>query len=81
MSTRLTIELRLLFAVERDTGLPAAPVIRQLVAWEDACLPDSLPPPPTWTTFHWPAGGTVDLTAHWRAQDGGKERKWAGPYL
>lgn len=81
MSTRLTTELRLLYTVERDFKLPAAPVIRQLAIWEDAPLPDVLLPVPAWLTFTWPVSGTVSYEDYWRARDGGRESMWMGPYL
>jgi uncharacterized protein Usg len=81
MSTRLTRELRLLYTVEAHYKLPAAPIIRQLVAWEDARLPDSLPPVPAWVRFDWPVSGGVNLEDYWRTRDRGKLREWGGPYL
>ncbi|HTG95737.1 MAG TPA: hypothetical protein VL866_24260 [Pyrinomonadaceae bacterium] len=81
MSTRLQNELRLLYAVEAAYKLPAAPIIRQLIAWEDAGLPDVLPPMPEWREFAWPASGGVNLEDYWRTVDKGKLQKWSGPYL
>lgn len=82
MTTRLTTELRLLYAVERDYQLAATLVIRQLATWEDARLPDALPPSPPWTTFQWPMSGAVNFDDYWRARDRGQGRgQWMGPYL
>lgn len=79
--TRLDTEIRLLYVCERVWKLPAGPVIRQLVQWEDAPLPDLLPPVPEWVTFQWPASRVVNFEDYWRAQDGGVTKRWAGPYL
>lgn len=81
MSTRLTTELRLLYAVERDFELPAKPIIKQLAVWEDAPLPDVLPPVPSWLTFTWPASGAVNYEDYWRVRDSGRVKVWTGPYL
>jgi len=80
MSTRLATELRLLYAVEAHYKLPATPIIRQLVAWEDARLPDEMPPVPAWVKFAWPASGGVNLEDYWRARDRNRP-KWMEPYL
>jgi len=81
MTTRLDRELRLLYTAEAHYKLPAAPIVRQLVAWEDARLPDSIPPVPEWIEFAWPASGGVNLEDYWRAMDRGKLRGWGGEYL
>lgn len=85
MSSRLATELALLYRVEALHKLPAAPITRQLVEWEQQLLPDIIPPVPRWVKFEWPASGTVDLNAYWRSVD--RERgtpsvsRWGGPYL
>jgi hypothetical protein len=54
---RLNIELRLLYICEAQRKIPAAPVVRQLIADADRPLPDVLPPRPEWTMFQWPKSG------------------------
>jgi hypothetical protein len=56
---RLDIELRLLYTCEAIFKIPAAPVIRQLVADAERPLPDVLPPRPEWKSFEWPESGEV----------------------
>jgi hypothetical protein len=67
---RLIEEVRLLRECETDFGLPAKPLIDQLVADSDR------PPRLQWVNFQWPQSGSVDLTSHWRTID-----RAAGPYL
>ena len=59
---RLREELRLLYRAEADYKVPAAPIVRQLIADAERPLPDVLPPPPAWTTFQWPGGVLVSFT-------------------
>jgi len=80
-TTRLDTEIRLLYTCEGMFKLPAALVIRQLVEWEDARLPDRLPPVPEWVEFNWPASGGVNLDDYRRAKDRAQGRGWMEPYL
>lgn len=59
---RLHEELRLLYRAEADYKVPAAPIVRQLIAESERRLPDALPPAPAWTTFQWPRSGVVSFT-------------------
>jgi hypothetical protein len=79
--SRLDTEIRLLYIREGMFKLPAAPIIRQLVAWEEMPLPDSFPAQPEWREFAWPESSRVNFEDYWRARDGGVAKRWAGPYL
>jgi len=68
-TTPLERELSLLYRCEMQTGLLAAPVVRQLIAWEEARLPDAISRPPMWVEFTWPVDGDVDLRGYWRDLD------------
>lgn len=81
MTTRLAHELALLYAVEAAYKIPAAPVVRQLVADDERPLPDVIPPPPQWVEFEWPRFGEVNLITYWREIDRERGTKWMGPYL
>lgn len=78
---RLDNEIQLLLRAEFQHKVRAAPIIRQLVAWEDARLPDRLPPVPHWTPFAWPTSGSVDFTDYWRVRDRDRLSKWSGAFL
>lgn len=78
---RLHEELRLLYRAEADYKVPAAPIVRQLIADAERPLPDALPPPPAWTTFQWPRSGEVNLSGYWREVDRKGKIDWSGPYL
>jgi hypothetical protein len=66
----LTNEIRLLYKAEAEFQLPSsAPIIRQLDAWANQPLPDHIPAPPEFVTFHWPAGGSVDYRDEWARVD------------
>ena len=77
---RLIREITLLQKCEREFGLPAKPVIDQLVADSDRPLPDILPQRLQWVRFEWPESRSVDYTAYWKQVDR-NESKWMGPYL
>jgi hypothetical protein len=62
---RLAREITLLYAVEAVYKIPAAPVVRQLIADNDRPLPDLIPPAPQWVSFEWPASGFVDSKPYW----------------
>lgn len=81
MTTRLASELALLYRVEAVYKIPAAPVVRQLVEWEEQSLPDVLPRCPRWVEFEWPESGSVNLEAWWRAKDRERGARWMGAYL
>jgi hypothetical protein len=66
MSHRLATELRLLYKCEAEHKLPAAPIVRQLIAWEQWAMPDVVPPVPQWVVFEWPRGGAVNYEMEWR---------------
>lgn len=76
---RLNRELRLLYDCEAKFKIPAAPIVRRLVAESERPLPDTLPPKPAWISFDWPASGSVDLVSYWRGVD--RKQSWSGPYL
>lgn len=85
MTARLATELALLYRAEALRKIPAAPIVRQLIADDERPLPDALPPKPAWVEFEWPESGTVDWNPYWCSVD--RERgsarfdKWSGPYL
>lgn len=81
MNTRLDRELALLYRAEAWFGVPAAPIVHQLVAAANYPLPDLLPPPPPWLSFQWPVGNSVNLQAYWREVDEGRIQRWAGPFV
>lgn len=69
MNQRLAREISLLYKVEAQYKIPAAPVVRQLVEDAERPLPDVLPPQPVWTTFDWPLSGDVNLSHYWKNYD------------
>lgn len=81
MGQRLATELALLYRVEAAYKIPAAPITRQLIEWEQQPLPDVLPVKPAWVEFQWPASGVIDLSPHWRSVDRERGKGWSGPYL
>lgn len=81
MTTRLSRELALLYTVEAAYKIPAAPIVRQLVAWEEQGLPDVIPARPEWVEFKWPASGGVNYEQWWREVDRRRGASWTGPYL
>ena len=81
MSERLTRELRLLYDAERHHGIPAASIVRQLVADEHRGLLDVLPRVPEWVTFSWPVSGSVNFEDYWRQVDRARGARWTGMYL
>jgi hypothetical protein len=72
MSRQLTRELALLYRCEAEHKVPAAPVVRQLVADAARPLPDVLPRPLVWVAFGWPSSGEVNYETHRRGVDRGK---------
>jgi hypothetical protein len=66
---RITEECGLLYKVEAEYKIPAAPIIRQLVHYASSPLPDVFPPAPPRTKFTWPASGEVNLSHYWKNYD------------
>jgi hypothetical protein len=69
MGDRLLNEIQLLYATEAEHKVPAAPIVRQLVADDERLLPDVLPPRPEWMAFKWPSSGDVDFRLWWTTRD------------
>lgn len=81
MTTRLSRELSLLYAVQAVYGIPAERAARQLVADDERLLPDAIPTPPQWVKFEWPKSGEINLASYWREVDRERGAKWMGPHL
>jgi len=75
MNSRLSRELTLLYAAEAAYKVAAAPVVRQLIADDARPLPDRIPAPPAWTTFTWPANGSLSFESYWKEID---RKGWRG---
>jgi len=62
-------EIQLLYRCEAIFKVPAAPIIRQLVAETERPLPDRFPPVPERRSFQWPELGLVDFQAYWHSRE------------
>lgn len=81
MDQRLANELALLCKAEAAYKIPAAPIVRQLIADDERLLPDVIPAKSQWVRFEWPRSGEVNLVNYWRGVDRGPSRLMGGPYL
>lgn len=61
----LTTEIQLLLRAEFRYGVPAKPIINQLLAESERPLPDAIPPKPPWVAFQWPKSGEIGFIAYW----------------
>lgn len=77
MTDRLSHELALLYAAEAAFKIPAAPIVRQLIADDARPLPDKIPIPPAWKSFEWPSG-ELNFERYWKEID---RKGWRGEYL